>query len=102
MEVEGLPLNLKILDSIVLDYIQHENLVSTETESRHPASDTNLRGTIDHIRSLVNEGAIEPAIKLTRQCNAKILEDQQLLFQLYKEVRPTLLKVFRVVQMYVS
>ncbi|GAQ85873.1 LisH motif-containing protein [Klebsormidium nitens] len=40
---------------------------------------------IDHIRSLVNEGAIESAIALTNKSNANILEDQQLLFQLYKE-----------------
>jgi hypothetical protein len=87
MEIDGLPLNLKVLDSIVLDYAEHEDLLnSADSADQDSGARTHEYETIDQIRSSLNKGLIEEAMSLIRASRASILEDQQLLFQLYKQV----------------
>jgi hypothetical protein len=85
MEIDDLPLNLKVLDSIVLDYVEHEKLLSADSADQDSGR-THEYETIDQTRSSLNKGLIEEAVSLIRASRASILEDQQLLFQLYKQV----------------
>lgn len=73
------------LDALVLDYLDQEQLLEGSKDNQS----LDLNGTreiICLIRSLIEAGYIPESLHLLRQHARMVLEDQHLLFRLYKQV----------------
>lgn len=74
--------NWGALDALVLDYLDQEQLLEG-------SEDNNINGPreiISLIRSLIEAGYITESLNLLQQHARVVLEDQRLLFRLYKQV----------------
>lgn len=84
--------NWGALDALVLDYLDQERLLVEDSDDNpligpHPH---NVRETISLIRALIEAGYIPESLHLLHQHAPMVLEDQRLLFRLYKQVCPIL------------
>ena len=79
--------NWGALDALVLDYLDQEQLLEDSEDNR--SFDLNINGPreiISLIRSLIESGYITESLNLLQQHAHVVLEDQRLLFRLYKQV----------------
>lgn len=80
-------MNWGVLDVLVLDYLDQERLLEDSEDNRSFGLDPNCpREIICLIRSLIEAGYITESLHLLQQHAHMVLEDQRLLFRLYKQV----------------
>lgn len=77
--------NWGALDALVLDYLDQEQLLEVSDDKR-PSGLNGTREVIGLIRSLIEAGYIPESLQLLKQHAHMVLEDQRLLFRLYKQV----------------
>lgn len=77
--------NWGALDALVLDYLDQEQLLEVSEENRSFGLNS-TREIICLIRSLIEAGYITESLHLLQQHAHMVLEDQRLLFRLYKQV----------------
>jgi hypothetical protein len=79
--------NWGALDALVLDYLDQEQLLEDSEDNRSLGLNTNgPREMISLIRSLIEAGYITESLSLLQQHANVVLEDQRILFRLYKQV----------------
>lgn len=78
--------NWGALDALVLDYLDQEQLLEDSEDNRSLGLNTNgPREMISLIRSLIEAGYITESLSLLQQHANVVLEDQRILFRLYKQ-----------------
>lgn len=77
-------MNWGALDALVLDYLEQEKLLEDLEDNRSLVNGP--REIISLVRSLIEAGYITESLNLLQQHAHVVLEDQRLLFRLYKQV----------------
>eukprot|EP00249_Psilotum_nudum_P014020 c24623_g1_i2 orf=259-2529(-) len=83
ISMDSTTVNWTVLDTLVLDYAEAEQLLDNTNENF--LGNFAIRHIIERIRRLIEDGLIMEALDMIRQHAPSVLDDQRLLFRMYKQ-----------------
>jgi len=87
-QAENQPINLTLLDTLVVDYLYHEGVLDENINRENAESFSKYQdkmATLKKIRELMLDGRIAESMELVKQIQPSVLSDQKLLFKLHKQ-----------------